>query len=107
MLKRENRLSRIVRIAGERKYFSYLFQIRVSESKDSQAKFGFVVSKKIDKRAVVRNRTKRVLRDAAGKFLGILGGKNIVVVAKKSLSSKEKEEVIKEFKNIFKVETKS
>jgi ribonuclease P protein component len=101
MLKRENRLAKITHRADEKKYFSPLFNIRIAESKDGKTRFGFVVAKKVDKKAVVRNRTKRVLRDAVKDFLKDLTNKEIVIVAKKSLTFKEKAEVIKEFKNIF------
>lgn len=101
MLKRENRLAKIVHKAGEKKYFSPLFNVRMTDNKDDKVRFGFVVAKKVDKKAVVRNRTKRVLRAVAEDFLKYLNGKDIVVVAKKSLSFKEKIEVTKEFKNIF------
>jgi ribonuclease P protein component len=101
MLKRENRLAKITHRADEMKYFSPLFNVRITDNKDNKVRFGFVVSKKIDKKAVVRNRTKRVLRDTAKDFLKDLASKDIVVVAKKSLSFKEKPEVLREFKNIF------
>ena len=101
MLKRENRLSKIVRGSGEKKYFSPLFHVRVSENNTDKARFGFVVSKKIDKRAVVRNKTKRVLREAAKALIDRVLGKDIIIIAKKELSSKEKEEVKKELGNIF------
>ena len=101
MLKRENRLSKITKKTDEKKHFSPLFNVRISDNKEGKVRFGFIVSKKIDKRAVVRNRTKRVLRAAAEGFLKELVGKDIVVVSKKSLSFKEKEEVSREFKNIF------
>jgi len=101
MLRRENRLSRIARKIDDKKYFSPLFNVRISDNKDGKVRFGFVVSKRIDKRAVVRNRTKRVLRNVAEEFINELKGKDIIVVAKKSLTFKEKIEVTKECKNIF------
>ena len=101
MLRRENRLSRIARKIDDKKYFSPLFNVRISDNKDGKVRFGFVVSKRIDKRAVVRNRTKRVLPNVAEEFINELKGKDIIVVAKKSLTFKEKIEVTKEFKNIF------
>jgi len=101
MLKRENRLSKITGRKGERKYFSPLFNIRISENKDAKARFGFVVSKKVSKLAVDRNKTKRLLRAAAGTFLDKLSGKDILVVAKTKLSGKDAENVLLEFKNIF------
>jgi ribonuclease P protein component len=102
MLKRENRLSKITRRAGERKYLSPLLSVRISDNKDDKVRFGFIVSKKIDKRAVIRNRTKRVLRSAAETFLTTEVGKDIIVTAKKSLLPKEKEEIVKELSDIFK-----
>jgi len=39
---------------------------------------------------------------AAEEFLKDLVGKDIIIVAKKSLSFKDKEEVLKEFASIFK-----
>jgi ribonuclease P protein component len=101
MLKRENRLSKIIRRAGEKKYFSPLFHVKISENKENKARFGFVVSKKIDKRAVVRNKTKRVLRDTAKELIDSVLGKDIVIIAKKSLSPKDREEVAKELGNIL------
>ncbi|MGA2967770.1 MAG: ribonuclease P protein component [Candidatus Levyibacteriota bacterium] len=102
MLKKENRLTKIVKKAGEKKYFSPLLNVRMADNKDNKTRFGFVVSKKIDKRAVVRNRTKRVLREAAKHFLKDLAGRDIIIFVKKSLSFKDKEEVIKELSKIFK-----
>jgi ribonuclease P protein component len=101
MLKRENRLAKIIRVAGEKKYNSALLNVRIAENKEANVRFGFVVSKRIDKKAVVRNRTKRVLRDAAEEFIVSLSGKNIIIVAKKSLEFSDKEEVVKELRNIF------
>ena len=103
MLKRENRLPKITRKTGEKKYFSPLFTVKISDNKDNKTRFGFVVSKKIDKKAVVRNRTKRVLREVAKEFVNDLTGKDIIIIAKKNLIFKEKEEVLKELRNIFKL----
>lgn len=38
------------------------FNLKTQPNTEEKSRFGFVVSKKIDKRAVVRNRIKRVLR---------------------------------------------
>jgi ribonuclease P protein component len=101
MLKRENRLAKIVRKRDEKKYPSPLFDVRVSDNKENRARFGFVVSKRVDKRAVVRNRTKRVLAETAKEFLGKLTGKDIVVIAKRVLSFKDKEDVVKEISRLL------
>ena len=48
--------------SGE-KLFTNHFLIFVRESKDNRSKIGITISKKIDKRAVVRNKLKRRLRE--------------------------------------------
>lgn len=45
--------------------FAYLF----NQSPQEPSRFGFIISKKIDKRATVRNGTKRRLREAVRLFL--------------------------------------
>jgi len=102
MLKRENRLAKIVGRTGGKKYSSALFNVRISDNKEDKVRFGFVVSKKIDKRAVVRNRTKRVLRIVAEEFLKELVGKDVVIIAKKALTFTDKEMVAKELRSILK-----
>jgi ribonuclease P protein component len=101
MLRKENRLAKIIRRAGEKNYPSLLFNVRASDNKDGKARVGFVVSKRVDKRAVVRNRTKRVLNEAVKDFLKNLGGKDVIIIAKKSLSFKDEEDIKKELSKIF------
>ena len=61
MLERKYRL--LVPISKTAQLFSTpQFSLRVSKNGESVSRFGFIVSKKIDKRAVVRNRVKRLLR---------------------------------------------
>jgi ribonuclease P protein component len=102
MLRRENRLAKIAHQGDGKKYLYPLFNVRIFDNKENKVRFGFVVSKRIDKRAVVRNRTKRVLRQAAKEVLRDLVGKDIVVIAKKSLSFKDKKIVSQEFAGISK-----
>lgn len=61
MLKKSMRLKKTVsRRSSE--FSTPYFNLRIQANKDRASRFGFVVSKKIDKRATVRNRVKRVLR---------------------------------------------
>jgi ribonuclease P protein component len=100
MLKKTNRLSSL-RISGKaQKFETPLFNVKMF-SGENEARFGFVVSKKIDKRAVIRNKTKRVLQKAAEDFLTKTAGKYIVVIARRKLEFKDLVEVKKEFKRIF------
>lgn len=100
MLKKDNRLSKIKRSGGE-SFSSFLFNVRVFENKGAGVKFGFVVSKKIDKRAVVRNKTKRVLNLAAENLLGKVTDKSIVIFAKKKLEFQQRAEVAKELESLL------
>lgn len=102
MLKQKNRLSRIAKRASGEKFSFPLLNIQITENSGGDPRFAFIVSKKIDKRAVVRNRTKRVLRKTAESFLDNLKGKDIIVVAKKKLSFDDLEEVLKEFRKVIK-----
>jgi len=102
MLKKRNRLTK--GIGGGAKLFSSpAFNIKISENKEDMVRFGFVVSKKINKSAVIRNKTKRVLRDSAKDILAkIVPGKNILIISKKELGFEEKEDVLKSMREIFK-----
>lgn len=102
MLKRKNRLTKIEKNKNDRIFSSPLLNIRVSDSGERNSRFGFVVSKKISQSAVVRNRTKRVLRDAVREILGNLsGGKNIIVYPKKELFPEQKKDVYLVFEELF------
>ena len=58
MLRKKNRLSRINVKAKSISFDTTLFKIKIFSNKEEKVRLGFVVSKKIDKRAVVRNKTK-------------------------------------------------
>lgn len=93
MLKKKNRLKKISGAKGKN-ITTPLFNLKVSESGEDATRFGFVVSKKISKKAVLRNKTKRVLKKAARETLSkIETGKNIIIYAKKTFTYKDTEEV--------------
>ena len=68
----------------------------LKEETEDENRYGFVISKKISKRAVDRNKIKRLLSEAVKK--NEVGGKGykIVFLAKKSLLGKKFAEVEKE-----------
>ena len=103
MLKKANRLSGFRTKAKGQVYNTPLFNVNIFSGENEKAKFGFVVSKKVDKRAVVRNKTKRVLGEAAKEILGITsGGKNIVIFAKTKLDFSQTGVVAGRLKEIVK-----
>ena len=61
MFKRQNRLP-WGRLNGASSFSAPFFILKVKENNFGTNRFGIVVSKKIDKRAVVRNRIRRLLR---------------------------------------------
>lgn len=93
----------MVKKKGDFVFSSRLFNVRISDNEDKAPRFGFVVSKKISKSSVVRNRTKRTIRGVVEENLGkIANGKNVVFVSKKQLGPEQRKEVKQEMENIFK-----
>jgi ribonuclease P protein component len=95
MFKRENRL-----VLGTKFNNSYIFatpQFVLKEKKNNLNlnRFGIIVSKKVDARAVGRNKIKRLFRTALsglGKKMG--QGHDILLIIKKEIASKTKDQNI-------------
>ncbi len=86
-------------------YQSDSFGVAVlKRNKERDSRFGFVVSTKISKHAFQRNRIKRALRESVRHHLHIIGkGYDMVFLAKKGVTRRTTEEIMKEVK-IFIVE---
>ena len=83
-------------------YSTPLFGVLVLKSNDGK-KFGFIISKKISKRAVDRNRIKRFLSEGVRKSLSMLDlDIKIVFLAKKSLLDAQNALIQKEIESCFK-----
>lgn len=107
MLPKEHRLTddydfRRVKRLGK-SYHCPLFKLSIASQKVSAApRFGFVISKKIDKRATVRNRIKRLLRQAVRERLEkIPNGFDIVFVVRPNIVGKSYEEINIEFNKVL------
>lgn len=102
MLKRENRLSRVSGKKSSLFFNSALFNIRISENKEKESRFGIVVSKKISKKAVFRNKTKRIIRNIITDNLDkIAKNKDIIIVSKKILNKEFKKQAEQELTELF------
>ena len=109
MLKKENRLSSNFEFNITRKYGKYYkgkyFHIYFLEPRNYEGptKIGIVVSNKFDKRAVVRNRVKRVFREIVREnFEKINKGNLWIVIHPKAICSKESyEKICAEFNKIL------
>lgn len=103
MLKKINRLSRLKVNKIKQEFDSPLFRIKIFEDKGEEVEFGFIVSKKIDKRAVIRNKTKRVLKTVMRKILPeIKANKKMIIVAKTKIDFTKQEELENVARKVFK-----
>lgn len=82
MFKKKNRLPAGV-LKPEKVFNTKEFTLKVSKNNEGESRFGLVVSKKIDKRATVRNKTKRALRKIfEDRFTQIKPGLDFLIIAK-------------------------
>jgi len=107
VLKRENRI-RLKKEFTEVKnkgriLYSPLFGFLTYKENDDQKKFGFIVSKKISKRAVDRNKIRRILSEVVRKKLEKFeGGTRIIFLTKKEILDKKYNEIEKEVERFIK-----
>lgn len=85
-------------------YQSDLFGILVHKRKDDEpSKFAFIVSTKISKIAVARNKAKRKLREAVNKKIEkVVKGYDVLFLAKKTTLETKSKEIEKEVEKTFK-----
>jgi len=111
MLPRKHRLplrTDLTRVQEEGKLFQgRLFSLLVSGKKSvgrsQSSRFAFIISTKIHKRAVKRNRIRRFLIEAIRSLLSkIKPGFDCVFLAKKAIVGKELSEIKKETEKLFK-----
>lgn len=96
MFKKKNRLSVGVKILGP-SFNTRFFVLKTARNGLLHSRFGFIVSKKIDKRAVVRNSLKRKIRSCLEKnFLGIKPGFDLLFLLKKEAVDKNQLEICSE-----------
>jgi ribonuclease P protein component len=93
MFKKENRL--VPGVKFNKASFTNVPQFILKEIKNNLEvnRFGVVVSKKIDKRAVIRNKVKRSFRNALYNLNEkIVSGHDILIIVKKGVLGKTEEE---------------
>lgn len=107
MLKKINRISKrkeFEEIKKEGAVYQFpLFGLAVLKKEDKEKKFGFIISKKISKRAVDRNRIKRLLAESIKQNLGeIKEGFRGIFLVKKNILGRKFDEIKKEVDKIIK-----
>jgi len=101
-------LKKIYRLPAKQKFqkpsFSKtpIFTLRISSNNLSHNRFGFVVKKTTDKHAVVRNRSKRVLRSCIEEmFENIKEGHDMLFSLEKGIIGKERKEIFTDLKKLL------
>jgi len=93
MFKRENRLVPGVRFSNSHLFTTPQFVFKEKENGLNVNRFGIVVSKKIDKRAIARNRIKRFFREALSEMnKNMTSGHDILCIIKEGILNKTREE---------------
>lgn len=93
MFKRKFRLVPNVRFSSSYTFSAPEFILKEKKNGLLLNRFGIVVSKKIDKRAVVRNRIKRIFREALSELnKNMTIGHDILFIARTGVLNKTKEE---------------
>jgi len=78
-----------------------LFSLLVLKEKSAGPKFAFIVSKKIDKRAVVRNKIRRRLAEAVRQILPkISANLKVIFLARPRLKEAKFKDIIRELKRM-------
>lgn len=93
MLAKQYRLPAKEKLVNSKSIGNEFFRILTKPNVLNHNRFGFVVSKKIDKRAVVRNRLRRVLSEIVREFINSEQGKDILIVVKKNFFEVKIEEI--------------
>jgi ribonuclease P protein component len=94
MLKKFQRLSKVINFKKAKTISSPFLTIKFFENGEDVTKFAFVISKKIDKRAVIRNKLKRILSKQVEEILEkIKTGQSIVIITKPGVLEKDSKEL--------------
>jgi len=102
MLNKKNRLAKDTEIAQAfargRSFFNPFFTVKYLRSEKKQ--FTVVVSTKVFKRAVLRNRLKRVIREHIRKHLNSFKPGSYIIIAKPKISTLPEASTLAAFKEI-------
>ena len=107
MLSKENRLKKkkdFEKLFKEGKSFKEKFLVlKVNKNNLSNNRFGFIVSKKISKKAVVRNKIKRQLREIIRKEIkNYQKGFDVAVIALPGIALKDFKEIAQALESVLK-----
>lgn len=103
MLQKNHRLPASTRLDHPITYTTSLFVVKVASNTHSLPRFGFVISKAVDKRSTTRNRIRRVFRSCIEEMLpNMKEGKDMLFFLKRPLLEKTREDLYNELHSFFK-----
>ena len=102
MLKKPNRLPAAAKFKQSSFFKTSYFTLRISSNGLPNNRFGFVVKKAIDKRAVARNRARRVFRSCIEEmFENINTGHDMLFVLEKGIIDRKRELIYKDLHSLL------
>jgi len=76
--------------------------LKIKKNKLQEVRFGFIVSQKVSKKAVIRNKVKRRLREAVKEEINkIRKGFDIILISLPSIKGKDFQEIKTTIKKLF------
>ncbi len=102
MLKKQYRLPASQKLQQAKFFKTPTFTLKISGNNLEQNRFGFIVKKTVDKRAVVRNRVKRVFRSCIEEMLeNIKKGQDMLFVLEKGIIDRKRDLVFKDIQTLL------
>ncbi len=103
MLSKEHRLPARTKLSRPLFFKTPLFAVKTGKNGTSQSRFAFLVRKSVDKRAVVRNRIRRVFRSCIEELLEkISPGYDMLFFLEKGIMDERQENLCKYLKGFLK-----
>lgn len=103
MLSKEFRLPSSIKLSHTRFFRNALFGVKYASNDLSVSRFGFVVRKSVDKRAVARNRIRRLFRSCIEELREkIVPGYDMLFFLEKGIIDKTQGDLCQELEEIFK-----
>lgn len=103
MLPKQHRLPASTRLAHPQTFRSVSFTARIIHNKSLPSRFGFVISKSVDKRATARNRIRRLLRSCIEEMLPIVqDGYDILFFPQSTILEIKRDDLYNEVHTFFK-----
>jgi ribonuclease P protein component len=94
MLKKKHRLLKETKFNKRPFFVCPIFILKITKNEKAFSRFGFIVSKKIEKRATARNRVKRQIRNCIETDLDkIKPGYDMLFLLKKDILNKSTKEI--------------